>query len=73
LQAAQHKSPRQTIRVFDGGETLVNRNRNLELVFIDKEGKFYPLDEVNSAELAKGLEKISKEIETRLQLQKEQR
>ncbi len=45
----------------------------LELVFIDKNGKFYPLDEVNSVELAKGLEKISKEIAARLQLQKEQR
>ena len=56
-----------------GGEILVNKNRNLELVFIDKEGKFYPLNEVNSAELAKGLEKISKEIAARLALQKEQR
>jgi hypothetical protein len=45
----------------------------LELVFIDKEGKFLPLDEVDSAELARGLEKISKEIAARLQLQKEQR
>ena len=45
----------------------------LELVFIDKEGKFFPLDEVSSAELARGLEKISKEIAPRLQLQKEQR
>jgi hypothetical protein len=56
-----------------GGETLVDRNRNLELVFIDKEGKFYSLAEVDSAELAKGIEKISKEIAKRLQLQKEQR
>jgi hypothetical protein len=52
---------------------LGDRNRNLELAFIDKEGKIYPLDGVNSAELAKGLEKISKEIATRLRLQKEQR
>ena len=52
---------------------MVDRNRNLQLVFIDKEGKFYPLDEVDSVELAKGLEKISKEIAVRLQLQKEQR
>jgi hypothetical protein len=52
---------------------LVDRNRNLELAFIDKEGKFYSLAEVDSAELAKGLEKISKEIARRLQLQKEQR
>jgi hypothetical protein len=52
---------------------VVDRNRNLELVFIDKEGKFYSLAEVDSAELAKGIEKISKEIAKRLQLQKEQR
>ena len=45
----------------------------LKLVFIDKEGKFYQLNEVGSAELARGLEKISKEIAARLQLQKEQR
>ena len=56
-----------------GGETLVDRNRNFELGFIDKEGKFCPLAEVDSAELAKGLEKISKEIAARLKLQKEQR
>jgi len=48
-------------------------NRKLELVFLDKEGKFYPIDDVDSAELAEGLEKISKEIATRLQLQKQQR
>ncbi len=48
-------------------------NRKLELVFLDKEGKFYPIDDVDSAELAEGLEKISKEIAIRLQLQKEQR
>lgn len=47
--------------------------KNLELVFMDKDGKFYPIDEVDSAELAKGLKKISEEIETRLRLQKEQR
>ena len=52
---------------------MVDRNRNLEFGFIDKEGKFYPLTEIDSAELAKGLEKISKEIAARLQLQKEQR
>ncbi len=45
----------------------------LELVFVDKEGKFYPIDEVDSVELAKGLERISKETATRLRLQKEQR
>ncbi len=48
-------------------------NRELELVFIDKEGNHHPIDSVESAELAKGLEKISKEIATRLRLQKEQR
>ena len=46
----------------------------LELVFIDKEGKWYPLDEVDRDELAQGLrEKISKEVAKRLQLLKEQR
>ena len=45
----------------------------LELVFIDKKGNHYLIDDVESAELAKGLEKISKEIATRLRLQKEQR
>lgn len=48
-------------------------DRKLELVFMDKEGKCYPLDEVNSAELAEGLERISKETAKRLLLQKEQR
>ncbi len=47
--------------------------KKLELVFIDKDGKFYPLCEVSSAELAEGLEKISKETAKRLLLQKEQR
>jgi Cu/Ag efflux pump CusA len=48
-------------------------DRKLELVFIDKDGKFYPLDEVTSVELAYGLEKISKETAKRLSLQKQQR
>ena len=47
--------------------------RKLELVFVDKDGKFYPLNEVNSAELAVGLEKLSAETARRLSLQKEQR
>jgi hypothetical protein len=47
--------------------------RDLELVFLDKEGNHHPIDSVESTELAKGLEKISKEIATRLRLQKEQR
>jgi len=48
-------------------------DRKLELAFIDKDGKFYPLDEVSSVELAGGLEKISKETAKRLSLQKQQR
>ena len=48
-------------------------DRKLELVFINKDGKFYPLDEVSSTELAEGLEKISMETAKRLALQKEQR
>lgn len=48
-------------------------NKKLELVFIDKEGKWYPLDEVDKEELAQGLEKLSKEVAKRLQLTKEQR
>jgi hypothetical protein len=48
-------------------------DRKLELVFIDKEGKWYPIDEVSRLELAEGLEKISKEIAKRLQMMKEQR
>ena len=47
--------------------------RKLEIVFMDKNGKVYLLDEVNSAELAEGLEKISKETAKRLLLQREQR
>ena len=47
--------------------------RKLELTFIDKSGKVYPLDEVTRVELAEGLEKISKEIAKRLLLLKEQR
>jgi len=47
--------------------------RKLDVVFISKDGKFYPLDEVNSAELAEGLEKISKETAKRLLMQKDQR
>jgi hypothetical protein len=53
-----------------GGKTGA---RKLELVFIDKDRKWYPLDEVSSEELAEGLEKISKETAKRLLLQKEQR
>jgi len=52
---------------------LVDKNRNLELAFVDKDGRVYSLVEVDSAELAKGLEKISKETAKRLLLQKEQR
>jgi len=48
-------------------------NKKLELIFIDKDGKFYSIDAVDSIELAEGLETISREIATRLRLQKEQR
>ncbi len=48
-------------------------NRKLELAFIDKDGKVYLLDDVTREDLAKGLEKISKEIAKRLLLLKEQR
>jgi len=47
--------------------------RKLDLVFIDKNGKVYPIDDVSRAELAEGLEKISKETAKRLLLLKEQR
>jgi hypothetical protein len=57
---------------LDYGDEIVI-DKKLELVFLDKDRKFYPLDEVDSVELAKGLEKISKEIAARLQLQKDQR
>ena len=55
----------------EGGETL--EKRKLELAFIDKNGRIYPIDEVTRAELAEGLEKISKETAKRLLLVKEQR
>ena len=55
----------------DGGEMV--EKRKLELAFIDKNGKVYPIDEVTRAELAEGLEKIAKEIAKRLLLVKEQR
>jgi hypothetical protein len=55
----------------EGGEKM--GDRKLELVFVGKDGKWYPLDEVSRVELAEGLEKISKEIAKRLLLQKEQR
>ena len=48
-------------------------NKKLEIVFIDKEGKWYPLDEVDGEDLAEGLEKVTKEVAKRLQLLKEQR
>jgi hypothetical protein len=56
---------------FEGGETV--EKRKLELAFVDKNGKVYQIDEVSRAELAEGLEKISKEIAKRLLLVKEQR
>lgn len=48
-------------------------DRKLELVFIDKNGKWYPLDEVSRGELARVLKKFSEEIAKRLSLVKEQR
>jgi hypothetical protein len=45
----------------------------LEIVFIDKDGKWYPIDEVNREALAEGFEKVSKEVAKRLQLLKDQR
>jgi hypothetical protein len=48
-------------------------NRKLEIVFVDKEGKYYPIDEVEREDLAIGLEKLSKEVAKRLQLIKDQR
>jgi hypothetical protein len=47
--------------------------RKLKLVFIENDNRVYQLDEVNSSELARGFEKISKETAKRLVLQKEQR
>jgi hypothetical protein len=47
--------------------------KKLELAFIDKHGKIYPIDEATRADLAEGLEKIAKEIAKRLLLVKEQR
>ncbi len=60
----------QLIKSTNGGRMV---KRELEVGLIDKDGKWYPLNEVNSAELAEALEKISKEIAKRLALQKEQR
>ena len=55
-------------------EIMVNRKvGKLEIVFIDKEGKWYPIDEVDQLDLAEGLEKVSKEVAKRLQLLKDQR
>jgi len=59
------------IKEPEGGEPMAGRK--LQVVFTDKEGKWYPLDEVNGDELAVGLQEISKEIAKRLQLKKEQR
>jgi hypothetical protein len=48
-------------------------DRKLELAFVDKDGRTHSIDEGTSEDLAKGLEKIAKEIAKRLQLLKEQR
>jgi len=53
---------------------MINKKvKKLEIVFIDKEGKWYPIDEVDEADLAEGLDKVSKEVAKRLQLLKEER
>jgi hypothetical protein len=39
-------------------------------VFVDKDGKSHPLEQVNSAELAEGLKKIMRKTTKRLLLQK---
>jgi hypothetical protein len=38
-----------------------------------KEGKWYPIDEVDLIDLVEGLEKVTKEVAKRLQLLKDQR
>ena len=64
----------QIILLLDKVEIMVNKKAGkLEIVFIDKEGKWYPIDEVDREDLAGGLEKVSKEVAKRLQLLKEQR
>ena len=53
---------------------MINKKvKKLEIVFIDKEGKWYPIDEVDEKDLAEGLDKVSKEVAKRLQLLKEER
>jgi hypothetical protein len=54
-----------------GGE--ITQKRALELAFVDKNGKAYPLEQATQEELAEGLARISKEVAKRLSLQKEQR
>lgn len=48
-------------------------DKKMDIMFLAEDGKFYSPTEVESIELAIGLEKISQEIATRLRLQKEQR
>lgn len=55
-------------RFFVKGGILVDKK--LDLVYVDKEGKFYSRDKADDAELAMGLGKISKEIAARLRLRK---
>ena len=70
-KARKVKQLKSSKNLNNKGEIMVNKK--LEIVFIDKEGKWYPLDEVDHEDLAVGLEKVSKEIAKRLQLLKEQR
>jgi len=37
-------------------------DKKLELVFLDKDGKWYPLDEVSREELAEGLENSQRKL-----------
>ena len=48
-------------------------DRKLELAFIDKDGKVYPLDEVTSVSWLTVLKRFPKKLQKRLSLQKQQR
>jgi hypothetical protein len=48
-------------------------NKKLDIVFIGKDGQWYPLDEVDGETFADGLKKVTDEAAKRLRLLKEQR
>jgi hypothetical protein len=48
-------------------------NKKIEIVFIDKEGKGYPLDEVDHNMLGDGLRKVTDEVAKRLQMKRDLR